>query len=211
MTQRRDQNLCFDGFVLVGGASSRMGRDKARLVIGGRKLFERSVEVLSKVCSERVTLVGKLTSDLECDLPVVGDIGVDWLPHLRAPIIGLFTALTVAKTPWIAVLACDLPFVSAELITRLASYCSGGLDAIVPVQQDERPQPLCAFYQRERCLPVVETMIGRGDLKMQELIPRVRTRLVSFDEIADLNGSADLFLNVNDPNDYEAAATKADA
>lgn len=201
-----------EGFILVGGASSRMGRDKAGMVIGGRKLVERSVESLSNICSERITLVGKLTSDLECDLPVLDDIRVDWLSHpQRAPIMGLLTALTFAKTPWIAILACDLPFVTAELMTRLASYCSGKLDAIVPVQPDERPQPLCAFYQRERCLPVVEAMLKRDKLKMQGLLLRLNTQFVQFDEIADLDGSADFFLNVNDPKDYEIAALIADA
>ncbi|MEQ1765331.1 MAG: molybdenum cofactor guanylyltransferase [Pyrinomonadaceae bacterium] len=200
-----------EGFVLIGGASSRMGRDKAEMVLGGRKLFERSVESLSTVCQGNVTLVGKVTSDLECDLPVISDISIDSLSHRKAPIIGLLTALTFAKTPWIVILACDLPFVTAELMKRIAGFCSSELDAIVPVQLDERPQPLCAFYRRERCIPVVEAMIKRKELKMQDLLSHVRTQFVQFDEIADLDGSADFFLNVNDPRDYETAATKADA
>lgn len=197
-----------EGFVLVGGASSRMGRNKAQMVIGGRKLFERSANGLTKVCHGNVTLVGDMGSDFDCELPIIRDIGSESPTRSRAPVIGLLTALKFAKTAWIAILACDLPFVTAESLTRLASYRSNERDAVVPVQPDGRPQTLCAFYRRETCLPIVEAMVTRGDLKMQGLLSYVRTRFVRFDEIADLPGSADFFVNVNEPEDYEKAVAR---
>ena len=93
---------------------------------------------------------------------------------------------------------------------RLAGYCSNDFDAIVPVQSDAKPQPLCAFYRREGCLPVVEAMIRKDELKIQRLLSRISTRFVKFDEIADLDDSANFFLNVNKPEDYQAAIAIAD-
>lgn len=201
-----------DGFVLTGGASSRMGHDKAQMTIGGKELFERAAAALAGIC-EHISLVGEKSEDLaanrESNLAAIPDISIAGRKAAKAPIVGLYTALVSSKARWIAVLACDLPFVTPDLFARLARFCSEEFDAIVPLQQDKRPQPLCSFYQSERCLPVVEAMIGRGDLKMQELLPNVRTRFVSFDEIADLDGSADFFLNVNDPADYKTAIARA--
>ena len=88
---------------------------------------------------------------------------------------------------------------------RLASYCSNEFDAVVPVQPDAKLQPLCAFYRREKCLPIVKQLIDEGDVKMQSLISSLRTRFVEFDEIAELAGSANFFHNVNRPEDYETA------
>ena len=198
-----------DGFVLIGGASSRMGRDKGQMSIGGRKLFERSAAALSSICLNNVTLVGK--PDFAHSFPVIPDVNIDSTPHSRASIYGLYTALVFAKTPWIAVLACDLPFVTGALITRLAGYCSNEFDAIVPVQPDTKSQPLCAFYRREGCLPVVEALVGKGELKIRGLLSSISTRFVEFDEIAALDGSADFFLNVNKPEDYQAAAAIAES
>ena len=123
----------------------------------------------------------------------------------RGAMIGLYSALKYSKTKWISILACDLPFVTGDLMKRLASYCSNEFDAVVPVQPDAKLQPLCAFYQREKCLPIVKQLIDEGDVKMQSLISSLRTRFVEFDEIAELAGSANFFHNVNRPEDYETA------
>lgn len=192
-----------DGFVLIGGASSRMGRDKAQMSIGGRKLYERAGAALSGACRGSVTLVGK--ADFAHNFAIISDLNIGPAIHSRASIYGLYTALADAKTPWIAVLACDLPFVTEDLMTRLGGYCSNEFEAIVPIQTDTKPQPLCALYAREKCLPVVGAMIKNNDLKMQRLLSSINTRYVRFDEIADLDGSSDFFFNVNTPEHYEAA------
>ena len=195
------------GFVLVGGASSRMGRDKAQMAIGGQKLFERSAAALRAAGLHRITLVGKVGSDFDSDLPVIDDIFIDAADDIRAPIVGVYTALSRAKTPWIGILACDLPFVTGDLMTRLAGICSDEFHAIVPIQPDARSQPLCGFYRCESCLPVVEGMIKSNDLKMQGFLSRLTTRFVEFNEIADLEGSANFFVNVNSSKDYAPAVT----
>ena len=209
MTKPTVENILIEGFVLAGGASSRMGRDKALITVGGKKLFERAAAAMSKICRPRVSLVGgngtRLAVRTELDIAVLPDLIIEGGNLPQAPIVGLFTALTYAKTPWIAILACDLPFVTKDLMTRLAGYCSDEFDAIVPVQPDGKLQPLCAIYRRERCLPVAEDMIEKGDLKMRALVSSLHTRFVDFGELADLSGSANFFFNVNKPEDHESA------
>ena len=197
-----------EGFVLIGGASSRMGRDKAEMFLGGRKLFERAASALDGICLGNVKLVGK--ADFAHNFAIIPDINLDLITHSRASLYGLYTALAFAKTPWIAILACDLPFVTENLMTRLAEYRSNEFDAVVPFQPDGQPQPLCAFYRREVSLVVVEAMVRNNDLKLQRLLSRISTRFLEFEEIANLDVSANFFLNVNKPEDYQAAIAIAD-
>lgn len=208
-----DHDPQIEGFVLVGGASSRMGENKAQLKIGGREMSERAFSVLRAACNRHVFLVGDTGGDgidgAETRVTTIPDNrahGDDWP---RAPIIGLYTALVNATTSWIAVLACDLPFVTSDLICRLSGFCSDVVDAVVPVQPDSRPQPLCALYRVEKCRPILEATIKAGDLKLQKLLTNLATRYVEFDEIRDLPGADSFFINVNTPEDYTKASKLA--
>lgn len=188
-----------EGFILAGGASSRMGADKSLLRLGGRTfvgLAEAGLRPVSRV----VRVVGSRPSAAGHGLAVVRDVH----ENLGA-LGGLHAALAACGARWAAVLSCDLPFVTAELFGRLASLRLEGLDAVAPLQGDGRPQPLCALYAAAACLPAAEELIRAGDLRPRTLLRRVRTRWVAFDELSDLRGSAHFFRNVNTPADYEEA------
>ncbi len=203
-----NENEDIQGFVLAGGASSRMGQDKAHLRVGGKQFFERAVTALSPICHGPVSVVGGNHPDMASKT----DLDIEFIPDFReicqlpqAPIVGLYTALTYATTPWIAILACDLPFVTGDLMIRLAGYRSDDIDVIVPLQPDANSQPLCAIYNRDRCLQVVKDMVEKGELKMRTVVSMLHSRFVSFDKLADLSGSASFFFNVNNPEDHMSA------
>src|SRR6185436_20083517 len=99
----------------------------------------------------------------------------------------------------------DLPFVTRELFERLASLCGDEVDAVAPLQDDGRPQPLCALYAAARCLDAAEKLIRAGELRPRVLLQTVRTRWVTFAELSDLEGSQLFFRNLNTPADYQAA------
>jgi molybdenum cofactor guanylyltransferase len=103
------------------------------------------------------------------------------------------------------VVACDLPFVTGELLARLASMRDETTDAVVPLQEDGRVQPLCALYRARVCLGQVEELIREDELRPRALLSRVRARRVAFGELRDLEGSTRFFLNVNTPEDYARA------
>ena len=185
------------GFILVGGASRRMGQDKAQLRLGSETMIERIAGQLSAATAS-VTLVGGPPAD--GSQPTVPDIYEKW-----GALGGIHAALSAAKTDWLIVIACDLPFITRELLDRLKSFVDESFDSIVPMQPDGRPQPVCALYRREACLPEIETLIRAGEHTPRALLANVRTRYVQFAELSDLPGAKKFFLNLNTPADFERA------
>ncbi|HEX5706639.1 MAG TPA: molybdenum cofactor guanylyltransferase [Pyrinomonadaceae bacterium] len=194
-----------EGFILAGGASSRMGADKAHLRLGGLTLVERAARALNAVASE-VRVVSSKPDASAWELPVVADV------YERAGALGgLHAALAHARAEWIAVAPCDLPFLTGELFSRLVSHASEEFDAVVPVQEDGRVQPLCALYARRACLDVAARLLDAGERRPRALLGEVRTRLVAFESLADLDGAGLFFKNVNTPDDFEDAARAVDS
>ena len=190
-----------EGFILVGGQSSRMGRDKSQLVFGTQSGVEHIAAALGSLTS-RVRLVGARSRD-KSGLQNIPDTLEHW-----GALGGIHAALAECESEWAAIAACDLPLVTAELFTRLWQFTlpeEGPFDAIVPIQPDERPQPLCAIYRRASCSAIVSQLIADNEHKPRALLAKVRTRWVNFDEISDLPGAPEFFLNVNTPEDYEVA------
>jgi len=189
--------LDVEGFILVGGASRRMGTDKAALMIAGRTSLERVAAALSATASP-VTLVGARRSYDGVSLENVPDVHERW-----GALGGIHAALTAAKKDWALIVACDLPFVTTELFERLKSFAGEGFDAIVPIQSDGRPQPLCALYRRDACLGETEKLIAAGEHTPRALLANVRTLRVEFTELNDLPGAQNFFFNLNTAADFE--------
>ena len=187
------------GFILVGGASSRMGTDKARLDFGGQTFVERIRAALASVTTE-TSLVG---AQEKCaawpQLPAVPDVHVKW-----GALGGLHAALAACRAEWAAIVACDLPFVTGELFVQLASLREN-FDAVVPVQPDGLLQPLCALYRARVAREQAEELIAAGERRPRALLERLRTRLVAFKELNSLRGADRFFTNINTPEDYANA------
>jgi len=198
-----------DGFVLAGGAASRMGTRKDLLTIGGKSFIVRSTDALMPAAGGRVAVVGNIESH-ECELlglRIIPDleVGQAGISRRRGSIIGLYTALFYSNCLWTAVLACDLPFVPPSLFIRLAKFCTDEFDAVVPVQPDARLQPLCALYRRDTCLPIVEERLRSDNWSLNGMLDRLRMRRAELDQISDLSGSAQFFTNINTQDDLDLA------
>jgi molybdopterin-guanine dinucleotide biosynthesis protein A len=182
-----------------------MGEDKSRLELGGLTFVESAARALRAVAT-RVSVVSSRPTAESHGLPVVRDLrgGLGALG-------GLHAALSTCRAEWAAVVACDLPFVTGELLARLASMRADSCDAVVPTQEDGRVQPLCALYRARVCLGRVEELIRTDELRPRLLLSRVRSRRVGFGELRDLAGSARFFLNVNTPGDYARALDEGGA
>ncbi len=83
-----------------------------------------------------------------------------------------------------------------------------GFEAVAPVQLDQVPQPLCTLYRVEPCLAQAEQLIKSGERKPIALLQSVRTRWITFDELADLKSAAHFFDNINTPEDYHRIVKK---
>ena len=190
-----------EGFILVGGASSRMGRDKARLEIDGQEFVVRIASILSNV-TKRVSTVGSHYENDVWHLPNVPDRFQKW-----GALGGLHASLFACKEKWALVVACDLPFVTEELFKRLISMREN-YDAVVPIQTNGRLQPLCALYHVESCLKIAEEMIANGMRRPRDLFERVKTKFVGKEDWQDLLNSNLFFNNINTPQDYEGVKTE---
>jgi molybdopterin-guanine dinucleotide biosynthesis protein A len=180
----------FEGFILAGGQSRRMGRDKAQLQLGDQTFTEIISDTLLQITdSIRVVRAAQ-------------DIYPDW-----GALGGLHAALARCKREWAIVVACDLPFVTAQLLHYLASLREQH-DAVVPVQADERPQPLCALYRIDSCLPRATELIETGHRRPVDLLELVNTRWVPFTELRNLDQAEKFFVNINTPDDYDAVTTR---
>jgi len=185
-----------DAFILAGGASSRMGTDKSQLLIERQTFTERIAATLRHI-ADSVTLVGRSLDDSRLDS--VPDVYPQW-----GALGGLHAALTACRRDWAIVVACDLPFVTAELFARLAELRLDH-DAVVPVQEDNRPQPLAALYRIDRCRQRATELIEAGRRRPLDLLEAVNTRWVAFDEIRNLDQAEKFFVNINTPEDYYEA------
>jgi len=184
-----------EAFILTGGTSSRMGTDKSQLLIEGQTFTARIAETLMKLTGS-VTLVGR---DADSGLPSVADVYPQW-----GALGGLHAALSACKREWAIVVACDLPFVTAELFSFLAEKRLDH-DAVVPVQDDGRPQPLAALYRSESCRQRATELIESGRRRPFDLLEAVKTCWVSFAEIRNLDQAERFFVNINTPSDYYEA------
>jgi molybdopterin-guanine dinucleotide biosynthesis protein A len=181
-----------EAFILVGGASSRMGTDKAQLLLENQTFVERIADTLLTVTNS-IRLVGGRENS---KLPVVADVYAQW-----GALGGLHAALAACRSEWAIVVACDLPFVTAELFQRLASLRADH-DAVIPIQPDGRPQPLAALYRADPCAARATELIEAGRRRPLDLLQAVNTRWVQFTEIANLAQAERFFVNINTPDDY---------
>jgi len=192
--------LDVEGFILVGGRSSRMGTDKSRLQFGGQTSVERIAAELRSV-TRRISLVGPGRSGYDPDLRIVPDTHERW-----GALGGIHAALGACVSDWALIVACDLPFVTRDLCSRLLTLSQQeSPDAVVPIQPDGRPQPLCALYRREPCRLEAEQLIASGEHTPRALLANVNPRWVRPAELIDLPGAENFFFNVNTPADYEQA------
>lgn len=162
------------GIVLAGGRSSRLGRDKAEEMLGGKTLLQRAIDALSPLCVEVIIVGRKGVPSDRTGVRRVEDIVPD-----MGPLGGIYTGLSVTRQDQNLVVACDMPFLKPDLLRSLAE---GEIeaDAVVPVV-DGQAQPLCARYAL-RCLHAVDSLIRAGHYSVMKLFPLVRTAFVELDD-----------------------------
>lgn len=185
------------GFVVAGGRSLRMGRDKALLEWKDGTLLDHAIDRLRAVCGEVHVLSGSARRYADLGLPV----DVDEAPG-EGPLAGLATALAAAAPRPALLLGVDMPFVTADLLAQIRDGVAGW-DAAAP-HHDGGPEPLCAAYA-PACLGPVRGALAAGERRMTSFWPLVRVRLLSPADLARFGSPDQLFRNLNAPADYATA------
>lgn len=183
------------GVILAGGASSRMGTNKALLKIGEQTLIERVYATMAALFPAVIIVTNTPDSYASLSCPMVGDI----YPSFGS-IAGLHAGLCASGTERIFVAACDMPFLNPALI-RLLCSCGNDYDAVVPLNSCGLREPLHALYAKSALTPLRQA-IEAGDRSILHVLDSMRTRLVSDDEFRSIAGAEESFRNVNTREEF---------
>lgn len=191
-----------NAFVLAGGQSKRMGRDKALLELDGRPLIEHAVGKLRGL-GFTPRIVGSRP-----DLARFAEVIPDTYP-MAGPLGGIATALELSDAEQNLFLAVDLPWVSGEFLRWMTDRAEITAAAATVPRLQGMAQPLCAIYGRG-LLPHMQAALAEGDAKIMRAVERASERIDSFDaeSIAAAEGWPSpqrWFANLNTPGDFERA------
>ena len=185
-------------FVLVGGASKRMGCDKALLELDGVPMVVRMAR-LAKPHVASVTIVGPPERYASLGLRVVAD---RW-PG-TGPLGGIVTALGASSSHWNLILGCDLPYLTAEwLVWLIARTLDSPAQAAVP-ESRRGLEPLAAVYRKD-CAPAFSTALERGVRRVSEALGEIFFEKVTAGQWHELGSADTLFQNMNTPEDFVEA------
>jgi len=184
--------------ILPDGAARRLdGIDKRALLVRGTSILDRQLRVLRSLTPHILIVASDEHRYREAGVPVVCD-------RIRGAgsMGGLYTALVEAPTDQLVVMACDMPFLTAPFLIRLAAL-GAGADAAMP--RDARGlHPLCAAWAR-RAAPHLRARIDDGRLRITDALEDLDVREMDQRELASFDPDGTLLLNVNTPHDYARA------
>jgi molybdenum cofactor guanylyltransferase len=207
MTTNQSQPVALDlsAAVLAGGASRRMGRDKALMTLDGRTLLERAVVAVASVARDTF-VVGDRAAYHQFGVAVVADE----FPG-AGPLGGIATALRHARHAHVLVVACDMPFLSVPLLQAMAAQ-PRDFDVLVPVTSSVASgqrsastyETLHAIYERS-ILPAIELRIARGELQVAAALAGLAVRELPEAWLREYDPAMRSFVNANRPDDWQAA------
>jgi molybdopterin-guanine dinucleotide biosynthesis protein A len=191
------------GYVLVGGASSRFGRDKAFVELGGQPMYARMVALLAKAGVRRTHLIG--------DPNKYGNLGISHIPDLwpgQGPLGGIVTALhyneAVDETDHNLIVSCDMPFLTPDWIAHLLDHARRGGAQITLAQSAQGLEPLCSVWHTEIAFAVKKLFHG-GVRKVAEALKPFTVEVLDETHWKRFDTAGRLFWNMNTEQDYQEA------
>lgn len=180
--------------ILIGGQSSRMGRDKAMLTVDGKPM--------ALLLAERFASAGFDTAfsvDRAGRFPIdCGREFVDAFPG-QGPLNGLYGAFTQTEAPCVLLMGTDLPSADPALAKRLEALC-GDHDACMIRRCDGTVETLFGVYSRT-CLPVVTECLREGRRAVRAALDKLHVRYVDETELPEWDIPR-VLQNVNTPEAF---------
>ena len=193
-----DRTSDLSAFILAGGKSTRMGTDKAFVLLDGRTLLARILDV-ARSLTPNVNIVGDrakyapFASVIEDIFPGCG------------PLAGIHAALRSSCTDLNVILAVDTPFVSLALLQFVITRARNSPQSLVTVASaDGRLHPLCAVYRREFA-DAAEHALRAGQYKVDALFGPTSTQIISEEQLQAAGFSPTIFRNLNTPEELAQA------
>jgi molybdopterin-guanine dinucleotide biosynthesis protein A len=166
------------------------------LEVEGVPLFQRVLRVLQEVFAQ-VLIAGDRKDLCSPDVPCYAD------PYPGSSLGGIYTGLYFAKTRFIFVASCDMPYVDADLVRRIVSR-RRDFDAVVP--RTRAGIERCFSVYGKACLEPLKQMLEAGEYQIDRLYPQVRVCYMDVDDSA--SGTAHSLMNINTPEEYRFIGEK---
>lgn len=190
--------------VQAGGESRRMGTDKGLVPFLGQPLIQRVIQRLEPLADDLLVTSNHPERYRFLNVPVYVD-----LVQGAGALGGLYTALSHARQPLVAVIACDMPFASRELLAYERDLLEKeGWDVVLP-SGPQGLEPLHAIYRKEACLTPIQTALEAGERRMISWFPQVKVRTLSWQETEPFDVGGLIFLNINTVEELHQAESLA--
>ncbi|MBS1949106.1 MAG: molybdenum cofactor guanylyltransferase [Bacteroidetes bacterium] len=186
-----------EAFVLAGGKSSRMGQDKAMMLLDGKPMIAYVLDTINSF-QLPIKIVANSEGYEKFDYDVVKDIVPD-----KGPMGGLYTALHYNTRPNVLLISCDTPFISAQAVDRLLNETKNNPVTVAGTMT--RINPLFAVYHQS-LRQKISTCIIKNNLKMKEFIFSENYKTVNMDDLAEQHQF--LFFNINNKTDFEQCSNR---
>jgi len=198
-----NSELGVSGYILAGGGSTRFGRDKALVEVGGLPMLGRMIALVQNVATN-VKVVGSPQKYGQFEREMVSD---QWPGE--PPLGGIITALEDAtKSPapreWNLVLSCDMPFLTREWLTFLCERAAISEAQVVLPHSTQGPEPLCACYRTDAA-GTLRAAFESGIRKVTHGLQHVATEVLDEPDWKRFDSEGRLFWNMNTVADYEEA------
>jgi molybdenum cofactor guanylyltransferase len=193
-------------FILAGGSSSRMGREKGLLELGGQPLIVRTARLLESLVGE-VTVVGNVERYSILGLRTIEDQkfgGPQGIEKIQTPLVGIATALNASHSPWNLILACDLPYLTPNWLDWLMTCVMNSTAQLVMPRTARGLEPLAAVYSKQCAAPMIAAL-ERGVRKVSDALNEVQVEILPETEWQERDPNGQVLRNMNFPSDYEEA------
>lgn len=172
-----------------------MGTNKAFLHVNGERIIDRTLRICQQLFTETILVTQEPALYLDFDVNIVTD-----LERGKGPLMGIYTGLFFSSSPYIFVLACDMPFLDASFIKHMVDK-TADYDIVVP-RTEGGLEPLHAIYSR-RLLKPIEKLLHENKLKITGFFAGARKKIIEADEISQFGPVERLLFNLNRPEDWE--------
>ena len=181
------------GLILAGGKSSRFGKNKALVEVGGVRLIERVIKVMGSVFKQVIIITNTPDEYAYLKLPMIED-----LIKGLGPLGGLYTGLESISNETGFFVACDMPFLSEPLIRHIVEF-RNEFDVILP-KIDWKIEALHGLYNK-RCLPAIRELIDSQQYQVIRFFPKMRVKYLDEAEIRKYDPELKTFFNINEPRE----------
>ena len=189
------------GYILAGGGSTRFGRDKALVEIGGKPMLARMIELL-----QSVPMKGKVIAAREKYSALGAEIIEDRWPG-EGPLGGIITALedaakSTARPEWNVILSCDMPFLTPEWTRYVATRAARSAAQVILPHSTGGPEPLCACWRTDAA-ETLRVAFEKGVRKVTDGVALLRSEVLDETDWKRFDSAGRLFWNMNTAADFE--------